>query len=119
VPEKLVEERMKFKSCDDFSKYAIAVSKGVQGMLHHPVKDELRNIKQSVLIIYGQQDALIPNKFLHPSLTLNEVVKTGTDNILKSKSLLINNAGHIVQYEQPGELNNAILTFLKTKDQIK
>jgi pimeloyl-ACP methyl ester carboxylesterase len=82
-------------------------------MLYHPVKDELKNLKQSVLIIYGQQDALIPNKFLHPSLSLANVVKTGTDNIPKSESVFINNAGHIVQYEQPDGVNSAILRFLK------
>ncbi len=112
VPEKLVQERLKFKDCSDFSKYAIAVSKGVQGMLQHPVKDQLKNIKQDVLIIYGNEDALIPNKYLHPSLSLSEVVKNGTDNIPVSKSILINNAGHLVQYEQPGELNKAIINFV-------
>ncbi len=112
VPEKLVQERLKFKDCRDFSKYAIAVSKGVQGMFQHPVKDQLKNIKQDVLIIYGNEDAHIPNKYLHPSLSLSEVVKNGTDNIPVSKSILINNAGHLVQYEQPDELNKAIRNFV-------
>ncbi len=112
VPEKLVQERLKFKTCNDFSDYAIAVSKGVQGMLQHPVKDQLQNIKQAVLIIYGNHDGLIPNKYLHPSLSLSDVVKNGTDNIAASKSLLINNAGHLVQYEQPDELNKAIRNFV-------
>ncbi len=112
APEKLIQDRLRFKVCNDFNLYAIAVSKGVQGMLNHPVKDELKNIQQHVLIIYGQQDLLIPNKYLHPTLTTGDVVKFGTDNIRKSKSLFINNAGHLVQYEQPAEVNNSIQKFL-------
>jgi pimeloyl-ACP methyl ester carboxylesterase len=103
---------LKFKTCNDFSNYAIAVSKGVQGMLQHPVKDQLQNIKQAVLIIFGNHDGLIPNKYLHPALSLSDVIKNGTDNIPVSKSFLINNAGHLVQYEQPGELNKAIINFV-------
>jgi pimeloyl-ACP methyl ester carboxylesterase len=118
-PEKLVQERLKFKFCNDFPKYAIAISSGVRGMLVHPVKNELKNINERVLIIFGQQDALIPNKFLHPSLTLDDVVRIGSGNIPGSQFLFIENAGHIVQYEQAVEFNNAVLKFLNNCDQIK
>lgn len=111
--EQLISGRMILKNCGQFSAWCQVVSNGVAGMLNHPVKAELKNIRQKTLILFGQNDELIPNKLLHPKLTIDEVAKAGTDNIKNSQLAMITEAGHMLHFEKPEEVTTVIKVFLK------
>lgn len=110
--ETLIRDRLRMKECADFAYYTETISKNIQGMLEHPVKGELVNIGQPVLIIFGAADALIPNKLLHQKLTREDLTKEATALIPNGKVVIVP-GGHMVQYEQPAEVNKSILSFLK------
>ena len=67
------------------------------------VRERISEISVPTLIIVGSEDKLTPVKW---SQYLN-------DKISNSSLKVIENAGHMVMIEQPEELNQAILTFLR------
>lgn len=110
----LINERIALKQCAGFEAYCRQIPMGVKGMLAHPVAAELKKIGQPVLVLFGEQDALIPNKFLHPSLTVTAVAAKAR-SIPGSTIQLIPEAGHLLQYEKPEAVNEAVIHFLQTK----
>lgn len=110
----LINERIALKQCAGFEAYCRQIPMGVKGMLAHPVAAELKKIGQPVLVLFGEQDALIPNKFLHPSLTVTAVAAMAR-SIPGSSIQMIPEAGHLLQYEKPEAVNEAVIHFLQTK----
>jgi pimeloyl-ACP methyl ester carboxylesterase len=111
--ESLIQDRLRLKTCPDFNTYCEIVSNGVKGMLAHPVKNELKNIQQATLILFGANDALIPNKFLHPSLTISDLVSEAGGLFPESQSQIIEGAGHMLPWEKSSEVAEAIKAFLQ------
>jgi len=109
----MIDDRLHMRQTMEYDDYCEMVPKCVKGMLDEPVFECLSNIKIPVLVVYGENDYLIPNKYLHPSLTPIEVAESGQKRIPKSRLKMIPRAGHFVQWEQSEEVNNVILKFLK------
>lgn len=112
--EQLIQERIYMKGCPNFKNYTRAVSNGVRGMLQHPVRNELEKIKQPVLVLFGANDALIPNKLLHPALTRETLLKEALSQMPNVTTVIIPDCGHLIQFEQPAITNTSIQTFLQS-----
>ncbi len=110
--EFMITDRIAMRSAADFDHYCYAVVQSVNGMVDEPVIDVLDKITQPVLIMFGENDNLIPNRFLNPGKT-SKIAAYGHKAIRGSRLLMVKKAGHFVQYEQSGEVNNAIREFLK------
>jgi pimeloyl-ACP methyl ester carboxylesterase len=108
--ETLIQDRLMMAKCENFNPYFQAVAGGVKGMLEHPVRKELNKIVIPTLIIFGENDELIPNKFLHKSLTTNQIADIGKD-IPNAQTVLIPKAGHLVMYEQSQIFNQLVKRF--------
>jgi pimeloyl-ACP methyl ester carboxylesterase len=108
----LIQERNSMKSCAGFDDYCTTVSAGVAGMLGAPVVDELSQIRVPVLVLFGKQDASIPNKLLHPQLQHADVMNVALQHIPTVSAVWLEEAGHMLQWEQPAAFNNALLTFI-------
>lgn len=109
--EFMITDRIAMRTADDFENYCYAVVQSVHGMVDEPVIDILDQIKQPTLIVFGENDNLIPNRFLNPGKTIN-IAKIGEKKITNSKLVMIPKAGHFVQFEKPGEFNKAADAFL-------
>ena len=111
--EKLIRYRLALIKCAGFDEYTKTLVKGVRGMLSHPVKNSLNKLEQKVLLVFGENDNLIPNKLLHPSLKQDDIIRIATENIKNIKVEIIPKAGHMLPFERPDELNQTIKNFLK------
>ncbi len=111
--EQLIQDRLNIKTCADFKLYCETVSNGVKGMLAHPVKDSLQYLTIPVLIVFGANDGLIPNKYLHPSVKTEELAKQSAALIPNCKVVMVENSGHLVQFEKPSETNLIIKNFIQ------
>lgn len=111
--EFMADDRVAIRGAENFDGYARAYAASVQAMLESPVYDRLPQIKQPVLIIYGKQDALIPNRQLHAGLTTKKVAESGHQKLPNSQLKMIDKAGHFVHFEQPDMVNKEILKFIK------
>jgi pimeloyl-ACP methyl ester carboxylesterase len=86
----------------------------IMSMLDDSVYDRLHLIKLPVLVIFGDHDALIPNKLIHHTTTAKlaaDAVKQLPDATLK----IIPDCGHFVQWEKADEVNKEIAAFVKSK----
>ena len=111
--EMLIQDRLRLNESSDYSMYAKVLTAGVEGMLHMPVASRLSELKSPVLIVFGKEDKLIPNRYLHPSLTTEEVAKVGQQAIPESRLAWIPEAGHLLMFEKPEAFNKIALNFLK------
>lgn len=113
--DQMIQDRKNIKKSADFEQYAIAIQKSVKGMLDDKVIDDLTKIKKPTLFLFSKNDMLIPNKYLHPLLTIDVLSKTAQESIKGSELVMINEAGHFLQFEKPTEVNAAIKEFMSCK----
>lgn len=109
--EALIQDRLMLAKCPAFEAYFGAVAAGVKGMLDHPVRTDLGKITQPTLVIFGENDELIPNKILHKNLTTAQVAAVAAD-IPRAQLRMLPRAGHMLMYEQPEAFNRLVEAFL-------
>ncbi len=107
----MVTDRIMIRGAKDFEKYCYAVSKNVGAMINEPMWDKLDQISQPTLILFGENDQLIPNRFLHGGYT-KDVAAIGMKKIPNNTGKVFPECGHFVQFEKADETNKAIMEFL-------
>ncbi|MEZ4747755.1 MAG: alpha/beta hydrolase [Calditrichia bacterium] len=110
--EFMVVDRIRLRGATDFDKYCLAIEQSVAGMVDEPVFDYLGEISQPTLVIFGENDNLIPNPYLHGGKSAS-IGKIAEEKIPNSKLVMIENCGHFAQFEQPEAVNQAIVSFIK------
>jgi pimeloyl-ACP methyl ester carboxylesterase len=109
----MVEDRLALRQdTQAYRYYSEMIPRCVLGMLDEPVADRLAELNLPTLLIFGQQDQLIPNKFLHPELTVATVAKSGQQAIKGAELQFLDQAGHFVQWDQSAAFNKAIHAFI-------
>jgi len=106
----MITDRIQVRGAKDFDKYCYAVAENVEAMLDEPVLERLGEITQPTLVLFGQNDNLIPNRYLHGGPT-SKVATAGTDQIPGARLVLVPRCGHFVQFEKPDETNSEVLKF--------
>lgn len=109
--EELIQDRIKAKKAIWFPAYAKVREMGVNGMLDHPVRDQLEKIKTPTIVLFGTNDLLIPNRYLHANLTTKTVAEIGKQ-IPNVEIKLIETAGHMLQMDNPTSFNRAVKQML-------
>ena len=114
--EGLIQERLLLNESSYFQTHTSVLIKAVEGMLATPVASRLRELDAPTLIIFGKEDRLIPNRYLHPDLTTEALAQQGQQAIPNSRLMMLPEAGHLLMFEQPGAFNNALKNFLNKND---
>ncbi len=114
--EFMVYDRVAMRQCKDFPGYCYIIPQCVQGMVDEPVFDNLSDLKARVLVIFGAQDNLIPNRFLHGGTT-RAIAESGAAQIPNAQLELVNKAGHFVHFEQSALVNELIIAYLTSEVQ--
>jgi pimeloyl-ACP methyl ester carboxylesterase len=111
--EWLIEERVRVVSSPDFDAYAYANVRTVNGLAHNDfVRDNLGRIQAPAIIVFGEDDRLIPNPFMHGGWA-RDVMEYGHAGIKGSQLVGLDGCGHSVQLDCPQEYNEAVSAFLK------
>lgn len=109
----MFEDRLQMRADEaEYDFYCNMVPKCVTGMLNAPIFDRLTELTLPTLILFGQEDLLIPNKYLHPELSPIDVAQSGQREIQDSELHILSPCGHFVQWECPGEVNRLTQQFL-------
>ncbi len=108
----MIEDRIAMRTADDFENYCYAVSQSVAGMVDEPVFDKLQYIKQPTLIFFGENDNLIPNRYLNPGKT-EPIARSGANEIKNSKLIMVPKCGHFMMFEKSETFNSEVANFLK------
>lgn len=85
----------------DTPEYARTLARCILAMLREPVHPYLEQLTVPTLVIFGDDDGLIPNRSLQPGLTTEQLARTATARIPKARLALVPGGGHFVQYEYP------------------
>jgi pimeloyl-ACP methyl ester carboxylesterase len=109
----MVNDRFSMKHSPEFATYCQIVARNVHQMLNEPVFPKLKNIQQATLVFFGEKEALIPNRYLNPSLNTEGVAQTATKEIPKAELVMLPDAGHFAMWEQADLVNQKILLFLQ------
>jgi pimeloyl-ACP methyl ester carboxylesterase len=108
----MVDDRMRVIGGPDFEAYSYAVARSVYAMVHEPVIDRLSAIAVPALVVFGEDDGLIPNPILHGGST-RAVAEEGTRRLPRGRLVMVPRAGHMVQFERPADFDAVLLEFLK------
>jgi pimeloyl-ACP methyl ester carboxylesterase len=108
----MVDDLLKLQRSYPVSDYRKMVKACIHGMLHEPVFNSLHLLQLPVLVVFGERDALIPAKALHPTTT-RKIAEEGTAQITDASLYLIPDCGHFVQWEKANEVNKLIREFVK------
>ncbi len=109
--EFMITDRIALRGAENFDKYCYTVVKSVEGMVDQPVHHMLNKIKQPTLILFGENDGLIPNPYLHGGFT-EDIAKYGAERIPDNKLIMYEKTGHFVQFERWEKVNQDIIEFI-------
>ena len=111
--QKMISDRKKIKQAADFPEYCDAIVKSIAGMLDQPTHAELNLIAVKTLVVFGENDNLIPNRYLNPNLTISLVGGIAQEKIKNSTLHFVSESGHFVQFEKPIEVNRIMTNWLE------
>jgi pimeloyl-ACP methyl ester carboxylesterase len=108
----MIEDRIAMRDASDFEAYCLAVARSVHGMVEEPVLEKLTRIKTPTLIFFGENDMLIPNRYLNPGFT-SKIANTGAGLIKGSKLVMVPKCGHFMMFEKPDVFNTETRSFIQ------
>jgi pimeloyl-ACP methyl ester carboxylesterase len=109
--ERLLEERVRMSQHPAFRSTSVAVARSIAGMLNHPVRDRLGEIKAPTLIVYGAEDRMIPNPVFTGGTT-RAIGESAERMIPGSRLVMVPRGGHTVHHDAPDVFNAAVRQFL-------
>jgi pimeloyl-ACP methyl ester carboxylesterase len=107
----LVNELIRIMHAHPIKEYCKMIEGCILGMVNEPVYEKLHYILQPTLIIFGENDALIPNKLIH-HISTAELAETAARKLPGAELHLIRDCGHFLQWEKAEEVNKLIMHFL-------
>jgi len=110
--EFMITDRIALRKAKGFELYCYTVAQSVAGMVDQPVYHVLDKINQPTLIIFGENDNLIPNPYLHGGRS-KSIGEIGAEKIANSQLVMIPQCGHFAQFEKPEIVNEAVIEFMK------
>ena len=108
----MIEDRISWRDAADFEAYCLAVARSVAGMVDEPVVDKLDKLAVPTLIFFGENDLLIPNRFLNPGFT-RKIAEQGAARIKGSKLVMVPRCGHFMMFEKPEVFNTETAGFIQ------
>jgi pimeloyl-ACP methyl ester carboxylesterase len=108
--EHLVDDMHMFLSGINARHYSSMLNRSLIAMLDEPVYEHLKEIAQPVMVMFGEEDKLIPAPFLHKGKTA-DIARAGTEQIPNALLIMFSECGHFLQYENSGLFNKEISRF--------
>lgn len=109
--KKIIHDLHDIIAKNDRVKYRRMLECSIHSMLDEQVFENLREIKNPTICFFGDNDQLIPNRFLHP-LTPRQIGENACKEMPNAKLITYSETGHFVHIERAEEVNAAVIKFL-------
>lgn len=109
--ERLLIERLRVQRHPSFALISRTASRNIAGMLDHPVADRLATLSTPTLIVWGEEDRMIPNPMFTGGTTA-AIAARGRRIFPTARAVLIPGAGHFVHHDAPEPFHDAAGDFL-------
>ncbi len=106
------EELVELMHRQPVSQYRKVIEACIDSMMAEPVYEQLPTIQQEVLVLYGERDALIPNRLIH-HITTKAMAEQVVAQMPHAQLEMLPGCGHFVQLEKPGVVNEFIREFVE------
>ena len=113
VCEQIISDLCDIIQHHDRSAYRNMLEESVHSMLDEDIFSQLHQIPLQTLVLFGENDMLIPNRFLHPVST-REIAEKGAAKMPHARLITYAETGHFVQIERAAEVNQAIIHFMQS-----
>ena len=110
--EGLIKDLTELMKTYKVSYYHKMVEACIKGMLEEPVYDKLELIQKPTLVLFGKNDALIPNKLIHHTTT-EKIAADAVKRMPDARLEMIPDCGHFAQWEKADDVNRNIIMFLE------
>ena len=114
--EGIVKELLSIMKTYKVNYYRKMVEACIKGMIEEPVYGKLNRIHLPVLVMFGKNDALIPNKLLHHTTT-EKMANDAIKKMPEAHLVMIPDCGHFVQWEKADDVNRNTILFLENEHQ--
>ena len=109
----IIQERINIMGSPiDYDYYCKLIYQNTQAMLNEPIYQLLGEISHPCLVLFGEDDQLIPNRILHPLETSRTIAKKGCEALRACKLKMIPEAGHFLMFEKPDFVNEVVINFV-------
>ncbi|WP_437397888.1 alpha/beta fold hydrolase [Flagellimonas lutimaris] len=113
--EFMYQDRIRIKEdSETYKTYCSTTVSSIKAMLSGPVYDQIGQIKVPTLVLFGKNDLLIPNKILHPDLTIAQLMETLQNDYPTTTNKLLDEAGHFIIWDQSEKVVEEIEKFTDT-----
>jgi pimeloyl-ACP methyl ester carboxylesterase len=107
----LINDRLLLMQGVDYEDFTYCISASTSGMLDEPVFEWLPDLMQPVLIIYGEDDHYIPNRYLNP-VTTEHIAHAGASRLPHAHLHMLPACGHFPSLEAADVCNELLHEWL-------
>ncbi len=93
------------------------VQSNIEAMLDEQIGIHLPEIQQKTLLLFGKQDALIPNKMIHFNESTQSLAVKTSGMMQNCEFQILNHCGHLLQIEAADKVNELIRHFAENNKQ--
>lgn len=108
----MIDDRIAMRNFPWFADHAEIVARSAMGVLNSDVPERLSEITVPTLGFFGENDKMIPNRFVHPWLSVGDVITTFEKGVKNFRAVLLEDCGHFIQFEKPDLFNELIVNFI-------
>lgn len=112
---RMINDLHAFIRNNDRRLYRLMMERSMNSMLDTQLFNQLQEISIPTLVFFGENDALIPNRFLHP-VTTKAIAEQAAAKMPKATLITYPETGHYVQIEKAHSANEAMLRWLRSSN---
>lgn len=109
----MTRELLEMMNKENLQQWRSMIKSSILGMLNEQLSGFLPQLKAHTLLLFGRNDAMIPNPIIHFGQSSESVARHGAALIPQCELKLFDQCGHFVMLEKPLGLAQAIQDFLK------
>jgi pimeloyl-ACP methyl ester carboxylesterase len=99
------------QTTERFSSFSEMIIASIKGMLQEPVFGFLPHLHQPLMALYGENDRLIPNKWVHPMMTIQQIEEAARKKMVHAQVKVLEDCGHYLPFEVPGVFEDEVRKF--------